>query len=129
MWGNNAAEPATSKTQVPRNWGADWTYVITPTLVFNLRGGLARYEAFTGSNFAGGYDPRNLGFPSSLVSQFLTLQFPRFNLGTYSEIGATQVTNYSANDTWTLQPNVTCMHSRQVVRARPPCRRANRIHP
>ncbi len=117
LWGNNAGEPATSKTFVPRNWGADWTYVINPSLIFNLRGGLSRLENFTGSNFAGGYDPRNLGFPSSLVSQFLTLQFPRFNLGTYSEIGATQVTNYSANDTWSLQPNVNWMHGRQVVKA------------
>src|SRR5258708_1511779 len=116
IWGNNAAEPATSKTQVPRNWAADWTYVIAPTLVFNLRGGLARYEAFTGSGFAGGYDPRNLGFPFSLVSQFLTLQFPRFNLGTYSELGATQVTNYSTNDTWSLQPNLSWLRGRQTLK-------------
>src|SRR5260370_172072 len=116
MWGNNVAEPVTSKSQVPRNWGADWTYVIAPTLVFNLRGGLARYEAFTGSSFAGGYDPRNLGFPSSLVSQFLTLQFPRFNLGTYSELGATQVTNYSTNDTWSLQPNLNWVRGRQALK-------------
>ncbi len=116
VWGTNAAEPSTSKTQVPRNWGADWTYILTPTLVFNLRGGLARYEAFSGSSFAGGFDPRTLGFPSSLVSQFASLQFPRFNMGTYSALGASTVTNYSTNDTWSAQPNATWIHGRQALK-------------
>ncbi|MCU1263219.1 MAG: hypothetical protein JWO80_6104 [Bryobacterales bacterium] len=118
LWGNNAAEPAGSKTQVPRNWGADWTYIVTPSVVFNLRGGLARYEQFSGSSFAGGYDPRQLGFPSSLVSQFTALQFPRFNFsGTaYSELGASNVTNYATNDTWSVQPNMTWIHGRQAMK-------------
>ena len=88
----------------------------SPTVVLNLRAGLARYEQFSGSNFAGGYDPRTLGFPDSLVSQFLTLQFPRFNLGAYSELGASTVTNFSANDTWSLQPNATWMKGRQILK-------------
>jgi len=118
LWGNNAAEPAGSKTQVPRNWGADWTYTVTPSIVFNLRGGLARYEQFSGSSFAGGYDPRQLGFPSPLVSQFSALQFPRFNFsGTaYSELGATNVTNYATNDTWSVQPNMGWIHGRQAIK-------------
>ncbi|MGI8989499.1 MAG: TonB-dependent receptor domain-containing protein [Bryobacteraceae bacterium] len=115
-WGNNPGEPATYRTQVPRNWGADWTYVISPSLIFNLRGGLARYEQFSGSGFAGGYDPRQLGFPSSLVSQFTALQFPRFNFGPYSPIGASSVTNYSTNDTWSVQPNVSWIHGRHALR-------------
>ena len=117
VWGNNAAEPATSKTQVPRNWGADYTFIVSPTVIFNLRAGLSRYEQFAGSNFAGGYDPRQLGFPDSLVSQFLTLQFPRFNLGTYSELGASSVTNYTAADTWSLQPNLTWLQGKQTIKA------------
>ncbi len=48
-------------------------------MVFNLRGGLARYEGFSGNTFGAGYDPRQLGFPDRLVSQFTALQFPRFN--------------------------------------------------
>jgi hypothetical protein len=55
-------------------------------MLFNLRGGLSRYENFSGSLLGAGFDPRQLGFPSSLVSQFTTLQFPRFNLATYSEL-------------------------------------------
>jgi hypothetical protein len=108
-WGNNAAEPSgeAPSTRVSRNWGADWTYTISPSLVFNLRGGLARYEAFSGNSFGGGFDPRELGFPSSLVSQFTALQFPRFELGNYSVLGATQVSGYETQDTWSLQPNLS----------------------
>jgi hypothetical protein len=109
-WGTNAAEPSgeAPSTRISRNWGADWTYTINPSLVFNLRGGLARYEAFSGNVFAGGFDPRELGFPASLVSQFTTLQFPRFEFAsTYSPLGATQVTNYQTHDTYSLQPNLS----------------------
>lgn len=115
-WGTNAAEPSTSKTQVPRNWGADWTYILSPSLLFNLRGGLARYEQFGGSKYAGGYDPRQLGFPSSLVSQFTTLQFPRFDLGTYAALGVTAVTRYETDDTWSLQPNMSWVHGRHTLK-------------
>lgn len=109
-WGTNAAEPSgeAPSTRVSRNWGADWTYTISPSLVFNLRGGLARFEGFGGNTFAGGFDPEDLGFPASLVSQFTALQFPRFELGsTFSPLGATQVTNYQTHDTWSLQPNLS----------------------
>ena len=112
-WGTNAAEPSgeSPSTRVSRNWGADWTYIISPSLVFNLRGGLARYEAFSGNSFGGGFDPKELGFPASLVSQFTALQFPRFEVGTanqpYSPLGATQVSGYETHDTWSLQPNLS----------------------
>ena len=116
VWGNNAGEPSTYKTQVPRNWGADWTYTISPSLLFNLRGGLARHEQITGSLYAGGYDPRQLGFPSSLVSQFTALQFPRFTFGTYNQIGASTVTNYTTFDTWSVQPNLNWVHGRHALK-------------
>ena len=108
-WGTNAAEPSNEapSTRVSRNWGMDWNYTISPSLVFNLRGGLARYEAFSGNNFGGGFDPKELGFPASLVSQFTALQFPRFELGSYSPLGAQQVAGYQTQDTWSVQPNLS----------------------
>ncbi|MGH9754851.1 MAG: carboxypeptidase-like regulatory domain-containing protein [Blastocatellia bacterium] len=112
-WGTNAAEPSgeAPSTRVSRNWGADWVYNISPSLVFNLRGGLARFEAFSGNIFAGGFDPKELGFSASLVSQFTALQFPRLEVGTpnqpYSPLGATRVSNYETHDTWSLQPNLS----------------------
>jgi hypothetical protein len=116
VWGNNVGEPAALKTRAPRNWGADWTFTMSPALLFNLRAGLSRYENFSGSQFGAGFDPRELGFPSSLVAQFTTLQFPRFNLGTYSELGGTQVKNYETDDTWSLQPNMTWIRGRQTIK-------------
>ena len=118
LWGNNAAEPSgeAPSTRVSRNWGWDWTYTMSPSLVFNLRGGLARYEGFSGNSFAGGFDPRQLDFPASLVSQFTTLQFPRFNLGNYSEIGATQVTNYEVQDTYSIQPNLSLTRGKHFIK-------------
>jgi len=117
VWGNNVAEPAALKTRDPRNWGADWTYTLSPSMLINLRAGLSRYENFSGSQFGAGFNPVDLGFPALLVAQFTTLQFPRFNLGTYSELGGTAVTNYETDDTYSLQPNVTWIHGRQTVRA------------
>ncbi len=118
VWGTNPAEPSgeAPSTRISRNWGADWTYTLGPAVVFNLRGGLARYEGFGGNIFAGGFDPRQLGFPDSLVRQFTTLQFPRFNLGTYSEIGATNVTSYETHDSYSIQPNMSWIHGRHSMK-------------
>lgn len=118
VWGDNAAEPSGQypSTRVPRNWGADWTRTISPSMVFNLRGGLARYEGFSGNAFGGGFDPKTLGFPSSLVSQFTRLQFPRFNLGTYSELGSNQVSGYTTNDTYSVQPNMSWTRGRHFLK-------------
>jgi len=128
VWGTNAGEPSgeAPSTRVSRNWGADWTYTMSPTVVFNLRGGLARYEGFSGNIYAAGFDPRQLGFPSSLVSQFTTLQFPRFNIGgNYSPIGADRVTSYEARDTWTLQPALSHNVGRHLLKYGAEFRRYN----
>lgn len=110
QWGTNAAEPSTEypSTRISRNWGFDWTWTMSPAMVFNLRGGLARYEGFSGNTFGKDYDPRQLGFPSDLVSQFTSLHFPRFNVNTnnYSPLGSTRTSNYETQDTYSLQPNV-----------------------
>jgi hypothetical protein len=127
VWGNNPAEPSREypSTRVARNWGADWTYTLTPSIVMNLRGGLARYEAVSGNSFGVNYDPRQLGFPGSLVAQFTTLEFPRFNIGSYSEIGSQGVFSYSAQDVWSLQPNVTLTRGKHVLKIGSEFRRYN----
>ena len=127
VWGNNPAEPSNQypSTRVARNWGADWTSTLTPALVFNLRGGLARYEAQSGNSLGAGYDPRLLGFPASLVAQFTTLEFPRFNIGSYSEIGSQGVFSYSTQDVWSLQPNVSWNRGKHVLKLGSEFRRYN----
>ena len=65
IWGTNAAEPSgeAPSTRVSRTWGADWTSTLSPSMVFNLRAGLARYEGFSGNIYAEGYDPRSSASP------------------------------------------------------------------
>jgi len=128
VWGTNPAEPSgeAPSTRVSRTWASDMTYTLSPSMVFNLRAGLSRYEGFSGNIFAGGFDPRSLGFPDRLVSQFTALQFPRFNVGTYSEMGATRVTSYDANDTYSLQPNLTWIRGRHNLKYGGDFRRYNR---
>ncbi|MBM3811758.1 MAG: hypothetical protein FJW20_08990 [Acidimicrobiia bacterium] len=128
VWGTNPAEPSTEapSTRVSRTWAADMTYTLNPAMVFTLRGGLSRYEEFGGNIFAGGFDPRQLGMPDSLVRQFTAVQFPRFNMGTYTELGTTRVTQYSTNDTYSLQPSVSWMRGRHSLKYGGDFRRYNR---
>ncbi len=120
QWGTNAAEPSGEfpSTRISRNWGAEWTWTMTPAMVFNLRGGLARYEGFSGNTFAAGFDPRQLGFPDRLVAQFTALQFPRFNLSdkNFSPLGATRTQNYETQDTWSLAPTLNMIRGRHNVK-------------
>lgn len=127
VWGTNEAEPSNEypSTRVARNWGADWTYTLSPSLVFNLRGGLARYEGFSGNSFGIGYDPKQLGFSSGLVGQFSALMFPRFNMGTYSELGPQGGFSYEAHDTWSVQPNASWNKGRHLVKFGAEFRRYN----
>ncbi len=135
QWGNNAAEPSAEypSTRISRNWGADWTYTVNPSTVFNLRGGLARYEGFSGNTFGRGFDPKELGFPSALVSQFLALQFPRFNFtgNNLSPLGAAQTSGYETQDTYSLQPNIQMIRGRHSYKFGTEVRRYNdnRIRP
>jgi hypothetical protein len=120
QWGTNAAEPSGEfpSTRISRNWGLDWTYTISPSLVLNVRGGLARYEGFSGNTFGAGFDPRELGFPGDLVSQFTKLQYPRFNLAgnNFSPLGATQTSGYETQDTYSVQPNLQWIRGRHSIK-------------
>ncbi|MBI5084740.1 MAG: TonB-dependent receptor [Acidobacteria bacterium] len=128
VWGTNAAEPSGEwpSQRISRNWGADWTYTLNPTMVFSLRAGLARYEGFGGNTFAAGFDPRQLGFSDALVKQFTTIQFPRFNMGTYTEVGASTVTSYETHDTWSVAPTMNWILGRHVIKYGGDFRRYNR---
>jgi hypothetical protein len=129
QWGTNAAEPSTEapSTRISRNWGADWTYTLNPSMVFNLRGGLARYEGFSGNIFGRGFNPTELGLPQSLVSQFDLQQFPRFNFtgNNYSSLGSTRTANYETQDTYSIQPNLTWIRGRQSWKLGAEMRRYN----
>jgi len=119
VWGTNEAEPS---GEAPSNrnaysYAADWTSTVSPALVFNLRGGLARTRNLSGNIYGIGFDPRRLGFADSLVSQFSFLQFPRFEFAgsAYSELG-TAPASVNVRDSWSLQPNITWVRGKHVMK-------------
>ncbi|MCL4844705.1 MAG: TonB-dependent receptor, partial [Bryobacteraceae bacterium] len=109
VWGgSNPAEPSGNAPLLRngRNWAADWTSTLSPTTTLNIRAGLSRWETSSGNIYGFGFNPAQLGFSQDLVNQFIALQFPRFNLGTYQAIGSDRVYSTSPDDTYSLQPNV-----------------------
>jgi hypothetical protein len=112
VWGgSNVAEPTGNAPLIrtARNWIADWTGILSPTMTFNLRAGLARWEERGGNSFGAGFNAAELGISSALTSQFTRLQFPRFDFGStaYQSIGSgNSVVSFSPTDTYSLQPNM-----------------------
>lgn len=114
-----------------RNWTFDWTSTLNPTMTFNLRAGLARWEEAGGNGYGTGFDPRQLGFSSNLVSQFSRLQFPGFGLGQYAQIGNGRGLSPGTNDTYTIQPNLSMVRGRHFIKTGIEAReyRDNRANP
>lgn len=130
VWGgSNAAEPTGNAPLLRngRNWTADWTKILSSTMTFNLRAGLARWETTSGNSFGANYDPSLLGFSSALVSQLTRYQFPRFDFSdAYQSIGSgNSVVNSSPSDTYTLQPNINMVRGRHTVKFGAELRRYN----
>jgi hypothetical protein len=126
----SGTNPAESTGNAPllrngRNWTWDWTSTLTPTMTFDLRAGLNRWEAAGGSVFGANFDPKQLGFASSLVAQFNKLQFPNFSLGTYQSIGSSSLLNANTHDTYTVQPNLNKVYGRHFLKMGFEARRYN----
>lgn len=129
VWnGSNAAEP-TGNAPLLRNgrsWVMDWTSILSPTMTFNLRAGLSRWETTGGSSYGANYNPAQLGFAQSLVSQLTRYQYPAFTLGTYQQIGSgSNVINSSPSDTYSLQPNVNKVFGNHTFKFGAEARRYN----
>jgi hypothetical protein len=127
----NASNPAEPTGNAPlnrngRTIGFNWTSTLNPTTTFDLRMGLNRWEEASGNSYAAGYDPRQLGFDSGLVSQFTRLAFPRFDFtGTYSPIGSTSLRSSGNFDTYTIQPNLNKVVGRHFMKFGVEARRYN----
>jgi len=118
-WGDNVAEPSGNAplTRNGVNWSFDWTWMAAPTTVWNLRFGLTRWEDTFTNIFGRGYDPRQLGFPDSLVRQFKVLQFPRFEIaGGYAPLGTNRPGNLETDYAYSLQPNINLVRGGHVLK-------------
>jgi carboxypeptidase family protein len=61
---------------------ADWVRTVSPSLVMNIRAGLNQYLELARSDPGLSFNPSELGFPASLVSQLPNKVFPRLNFVT-----------------------------------------------
>ncbi|HEU0140944.1 MAG TPA: TonB-dependent receptor [Bryobacteraceae bacterium] len=117
--GDSPAEPS-RENPLHRNFYRyvfDWTSTLSPQTVLNFRAGLARYVDIGGSPPAVGFDPRNLGFADSLVSQFTFLAFPRFNIGGfYTSVGSDRALNQSVRDSYSYQLNLNRSQGRHQLK-------------
>ncbi len=133
-WGTNVAEPSGNAplTRNGVNWSFDWTTMLRPTTVFNLRFGLTRWEDFAGNTYGQDYDPRQLGFPESFARQLKRYHFPRFDIGgSYGPIGTSRPGNLETDYAYSLQPNVNLVRGGHVIKIGAEFKRfeKNRIFP
>ena len=111
------AEPErTQRGDGGRQMSLDWTAVLSATTTWNLRAGFARFEETAGSALSAAFDPAELGYPSSLVNQFATRNYPLINFGFYQAHGTDQVKHLAASDTYTLQPTVGKVYRSHIMK-------------
>jgi hypothetical protein len=122
---DNPAEPSNTLLRNGRSVIMDWTSTITPRLTFDLRAGLTRWEEAGGNTIGAAYDPKQLGFASSLVAQYSTFQFPTINIEGYQSMGSSAF-NPSTRDTYSVQPNFNAVVGRHFLKFGVEGRRYNR---
>ncbi len=88
-----AGNPAETSTILPRGRRGrtltlDWTRTLSASMTFNLRAGFSRLENLAWNPQTLAFDPKELGFPASLVSQFARTQYPFVSMGAYMSQGA-----------------------------------------
>lgn len=93
------------------------TSMLTPTLVATTRASFSRHE-FAIDLYGFRYNPANLGYPASLVSQAQSVSFPAIQIGGYTDIGPTRsggnIRNFSS--TWAIGETVSKVVGDHTVR-------------
>jgi len=117
---DNPADTSRSigSTRTYERVAVDWTRTLDPRTVLNFRGGLARYVNTRGNPTAVGFDPRQLGFADSLVSQFSALNFPRFDIGggRYTSIGSSIYKDLNTREQSSYQANLNRTQGRHQLK-------------
>ncbi len=98
-----------------RNLVMNWTSTLSPTMTFDLRTGLSRWEEAGGSTLGAGFDPKKLGFDQNLVGQFTRFQFPRFDIQDYQSVGS-DAFGPGAMDTYSVQPNLNLVRGKHFLK-------------
>jgi len=120
---SNPAEPTGNGPLLRngRNVMMNWTSTISPTMTFDLRVGVNRWEETGGSTIGAGYNPAQLGFASVITGQISRYQFPRFDFTESS--GSTQYQSVGSDaagpatrDTYSIQPNFNKVMGRHFLK-------------
>jgi hypothetical protein len=127
---DNPAEPTGNAPLLRngRNVMMNWTSTLSPTMTFDLRMGLNRWEDAGGSSIGAGYNPATLGFSSAITSQISRYQFPRFNFQDYQAAGS-DATGPGTRDTYSLQPNFNKVLGRHFLKFGVEARQYNKNDP
>jgi hypothetical protein len=126
----NPAEP-TGNAPLLRNGHnvmMNWISTLSPTMTFDLRVGLNRWEEAGGSSIGAGYNPAQLGFASVITSQISRYQFSRFDFQDYQSAGS-DATGPGTRDTYSLQPNFNKVIGRHFLKFGVEARQYNRNDP
>ncbi len=113
----NDAEILTSDLPFKRNSAVlSWIETIRPTLLLETRAGVNRY--FTPRvTRSFGFDAASIGMNALVNSQMQVRQFPRFNVGDMTAIGAPSDDQLiQANDSYTLAGTLTWVRSAHTVK-------------
>jgi hypothetical protein len=111
-----------------RNVMMNWTSTISPTMTFDLRFGVNRWEEAGGSTIGAGYNPATLGFSSAITSQITRYQFPRFDFQDYQSSGS-DATGAGTRDAYSLQPNFNKVVGRHFLKFGVEARQYNANNP
>jgi hypothetical protein len=119
FWDNGAAPSDGIMYWGSHNGAIDYTQTIGAGTVFNLRGGVSRFNAWRPA-FSYGFDVTTLGLPAAL--QDVTLRtgaprIPRFDIQDYNSIGPNNGSTYvSDNTSYTAVGNLTKIHGRHSMK-------------
>jgi hypothetical protein len=92
-----------------------YTYVLSPSMIFNVRYGLLR-EKQNNQSHSAGFDVSSLGFPASLVNAYEAPMFPRFDIAGYTSLGTQYFTLVDrANTTNSLAANLSKVVGRHTI--------------
>jgi hypothetical protein len=114
---DNPAEPTGNAPLLRngRNVMMNWTSTLSPSMTFDLRFGVNRWESAGGSFFGANYNPATLGFSSAITSQISRYQFPRFDFQDYQSAGSNAF-GPGTRDAYSLQPNFNKVIGRHFLK-------------
>ena len=103
-----AASPLYLHYRTNNGGSFNWTATLNPSTVLDIRYGFERHN-FAVQLYAMDFDPTQLGFPSSLVSQLPALAFPQIAVTNYTGLAGGGTTRTTSSYT------ITSTHASQVT--------------